>query len=265
MAFKTLSQYTEDKNKDFFILQNDGDSADVIFLYRNANDVLVANTHYIKSAEYSGYVHCCGKGCPACAKNLRSDTKLFVPLFNYSTGKIEFWDRNTYYFEKQLMNDVISKYPNPSEWVFRITRHGQANSRDTRYQIVAVGKNSTNPYEKILADHNMTLPQGYEACVRDLTPSEMQAMLNSTDDAAPTSEYSYVPTPRASSNDYQPASTSIPEPVSVVPPAIGDGPAEYVPGMEAPVPEVPFTEGSTVLSPTDSAEESTDDLGDVNF
>ena len=57
MAFKSISQYNEDKNKDFFILQNDGDNAAVVILYRSVDDALVADVHYIKSGDYSGYVH----------------------------------------------------------------------------------------------------------------------------------------------------------------------------------------------------------------
>ena len=65
MAFKTAREYNEDRFGGLFLLRNDGDYADVIFLYRSLDDVLIADTHYIKSADYSGYVHCCGRGCPA--------------------------------------------------------------------------------------------------------------------------------------------------------------------------------------------------------
>ena len=82
MGFKSVTSYNEEKFNGLFLLRNDGDSADVIFLDRNIDDVLVADTHYVKSADYSGYVHCCGKGCPACAKGIRIQTKLFIPLYN---------------------------------------------------------------------------------------------------------------------------------------------------------------------------------------
>lgn len=273
MAFKSFDQYMSDKNKDFFLLPNDKDYADVIFLYRSTRDVLVADAHYIKSADYSGYVHCCGRDCPACAKGIRVQTKIFIPLYNYKTNKIEFWDRSNH-FERQLQADVLSKYPNPSEWVFRITRNGVAGDVNTTYSIVAQGKNSRNPYEKILADHGVTLPEGYEGAIRDLTSAELSQLLNSNA-AAPTSEYNYIPTPRASANDYQPISASIPEPVSVTPPAFGNAPeaaaipvppsvvdaVEFVPEI-AESEGVPFVEDAVPVSGQDT---STDDLGDVNF
>ena len=68
MAFKTVESYNEARFGGFFLLRNDGDFADVVFMYRNKDDVLVADTHYVKGSDYSGYVHCCGRGCPACSK-----------------------------------------------------------------------------------------------------------------------------------------------------------------------------------------------------
>mgnify|MGYP007065811507 CR=1 FL=1 len=82
MAFKSMKTYNDERYHGFFLLRNDGDFADVIFLYQNIEDVLVADVHYIKSAKKSGYVHCCGEGCPACAKGIRVQTKLFIPVYN---------------------------------------------------------------------------------------------------------------------------------------------------------------------------------------
>lgn len=180
MAFKTVKSYNEEKFGDFFLLRNDKDSADVIFLYEGAEDVLVADVHYLKSSSYSGYAHCCGAGCPACERGIRTQTKLFIPLYNLTTGKIEFFDR-TMRFEPQLQQDVFSRYPNPSEYVFRIVRNGAAGSVDTTYSIVAVGKNTQFPYSAILAANNATMPEYYNNICRDLTVAEMRQMLNDSD------------------------------------------------------------------------------------
>ena len=127
----------EERYGNMFLLRNDGDSADVIFLYQSIDDALVADVHYIKSSSYSGYVHCCGRGCPACAKGIRIQNKLFIPLYNISANEVQFFDRSIR-FENVLNNAVFSRFPNPSEFVFRITRHGAAGSMDTTYDISAV-------------------------------------------------------------------------------------------------------------------------------
>ena len=203
MAFKKVSDYNEERYGNMFLLRNDGDSADVIFLYQSIDDALVADVHYIKSSSYSGYVHCCGRGCPACAKGIRIQNKLFIPLYNISANEVQFFDRSIR-FENVLNNAVFSRFPNPSEFVFRITRHGAAGSMDTTYDISAVGRN-TSPelsYESILANNNISFPAGYSRICKELTVQEMDNMLNSGNNPEDSENYSmpnYQVTPRTGS------------------------------------------------------------------
>lgn len=183
MGFKTIKSYNEDKFGGLFRLINDGDTADVIFLYEKEDDVLVADVHYIKSYDYSGYTHCCGRGCPACAKGIRTQTKLFIPLYNITTGSVEFFDR-TMRFEPQLQADVFAKYPNPSDIVFRITRHGASGSVDTTYEIVAVGRNKDLPFAQLLADKGVTFPDYYENICKTFTAGELNNLLKSESSAS---------------------------------------------------------------------------------
>lgn len=202
MAFKSMEQFNEEKYGNFLILPNDNDYADVIFLYRSKADVLMADVHWIKSDSYSGYAHCCGAGCPACAyptkdgKGIRLDNKLFIPLYNVTAGKIQFWDRSTR-FDVQLARDVFDRFPNPSEYVFRITRHGEAGDRNTRYEIKAVGKNTSMPYDKVLADFNVQLPDYYSTVVKEMSIAEMSLLLSTPAESAMTAvpRDAYVPAP----------------------------------------------------------------------
>lgn len=200
MAFKTVDQYNEEKYGGKFVLHNDGDFADVIFLYRSTKDVLVADVHYVKSNEYSGYVHCNGGGCPACAKDIRVQNKLFIPVYNIQADEIQFWDRTTN-FEPQLQGDVFSKYPNPSEFVFRITRQGAARDINTKYQIVAVGNNNVKSYNELLAQFNAKFPDYYENICKDVDAYTLANWVNnagsgSNSAANSTGMVDYVPTPR---------------------------------------------------------------------
>ena len=219
MAFKTVQEFNKERGYDnYFTLRNDGDSADVIILYRSTSDVLIADAHYIKSNDYTGYVHCCGRGCPACGKNISVRNKLFVPLYNLNSNKIEFWDRSTF-FENQLNQDVFNRYPNPSEFVFRITRHGQARDVNTTYEIRAVGRNDQLPYDVILANFGKTsILDFYDNIIKEYSTSELENMLNSNTSTtvASSDNYSYneMPsyqvTPRTSYNQNTPAQTAIP-------------------------------------------------------
>lgn len=232
MAFKTAKSYNEERYGGFFILRNDGEYADVIFLYQNVEDVLVADVHYIKSNSYSGYAHCCGKGCPACQKGIRTQTKLFIPVYNIMTNQIEFFDR-TMKFEPQLQQDVFSRYPNPSEFVFRITRHGAAGSMDTTYEVVAIGKNSTKSYSQILVENNATMPEYYNTICRELTPSEMQNLLNdnTTSGYSSNEEYAgFTATPRGAATPQASPQMPAHDPIDV---PTYSAPPEYVPPVDS--------------------------------
>ena len=201
MAFKSVTQYNEEKYGGTFILPNDGDSKDVIFLYQSVDDVLIADTHYIKTPEYSGYCHCLGRGCPACGKGIRVQTKLFIPIYDIETGNIVFWDRSSR-FERQLMDNVILKYPNPSEYVFRITRKGAAGDVNTTYSI--------------MAENHATSPEFYSGICKDLDSSKMYSYLNGNSTPENLADYNAVPR------------STVPTPGSYIPSDIPDYNSETV-------------------------------------
>lgn len=185
MAFKSMVEHNEERFKGLFLLQNDGDYADVVFMYSGVNDVMVADgVHYILSSDYTGYVHCCGSGCPACARNIRLQTRLFIPLYIVASsattctpGDVAFFDRSTR-FEAQLQQDVFSKYPDPSQIIFRITRNGAAGSMDTRYSIVAKGRNPKTLAE-ILSATGTVFPAKYDEICKEVSASVLGTWLSS--------------------------------------------------------------------------------------
>lgn len=190
MAFKKMEDHDREMEKKYensFLLRNDGDFQDVIILYQSYDDVLIADAHYIKSDEYTGYVHCIGNHCPACAKGLQIRSKLFIPLYNISQNRIQFWDRNLR-FENQLNRDVFSRYPNPSEIVFRITRHGDAGDMNTTYDIRAVGRNSFMSYGDVLKGANATFPDYYDNICKEVDEGKLNKLL-STSSSGNTSSY----------------------------------------------------------------------------
>lgn len=264
MAFKSLAQYQEDKNGEFFVLPNDGDYADVIFLYRSVDDVLVADVHYIMSSVYKGYAHCCGTGCPACNyvspgskyRGIKLDHKIFIPLYNITKNKIEFWDRSTF-FEQVLQKHVFGPYPNPSQIVFRITRRGEAGSRDTKYDIDPKMRNNSRSYEQILSDFGITLPEAYDHVVKEMSISEMSAALSSAGSpASDLEDYNYVPVPRG-------AASNMPE--AVTPEVSIDLPAYSAPPEAAPPTLPDYDPTMTDIPSVDEGDDSGDSLDDVAF
>lgn len=206
MGFKKLSDYNEEKYEGRFVLRDDNDSADVVILYRSVDDVVEVDSHYIKSTDYNGYVCCTGRGCPACGKGIRIQPKLFIPVYDIKNDKVLFWDRTTR-FEAQLNKEVLERYPNPSEYVFRITRHGAANSRDTSYTIMAIARNTAYPYDMIMKKFNYTFPDFFENICKDFPEDKLASLLSSSNTPASRGSYGsadlpdYAVTPRVNTEE----------------------------------------------------------------
>lgn len=178
MAFKSMVEYNDDRYGNMFMLRNDGDYADVIFLYHSRNDVMMAPTHYIKSDKSNGYVQCLGQNvCPACKRGIRVDNKLFIPLYDIASDSVLFWDRNTRFFQV-LDNSVFQKVPDPSEFVFRITRHGASGDRNTRYEITVIAHNNQISYDEILSKFNIKFPEFYNTVCADWSVEDYESHLS---------------------------------------------------------------------------------------
>ena len=208
MAFKTMEAYDDARYGGMFRLINDGDYKDVVIMYQNRAEVLEADVHYLKSNDFSGYVHCLGTDCPACKKGIKVQPKLFVPLYVIQDNAILYFDRSPKFMA--LLDDAVFKnYPNPSEYVFRITRHGVANSVDTTYSIQAVGKNNFAPFAQILADHHTTMPADYEKICKDYDRTKVESILNNSTSTNGNVDYQ-------SQYNAQPRGASAPAPVPQV-------------------------------------------------
>lgn len=204
MAFKSITEFNEDRYGGMFLLPDDGDNKDVVFMYRDLNDVLVADVHYIKSPEYSGYVHCLGRGCPACAKNIRTETKLFIPLYVIEDDQVLFWDRGASFQNYVLDPMVFSKYPNPNDFVFNIVRRGERGDSATRYEVTAIAHNTDElKYDAICKKFNISFPDYYEKICKSWTSSQYRTALDSStpgtsgDDVPVGNMPEYKLTPRA--------------------------------------------------------------------
>lgn len=264
MAFKKMTEYNEEKFGNFFRLVNDKDYADVIILYRSTHDVLIADAHYVKTPDYSGYVQCLERGCPACTDGIRTQSKLFIPVLvlNHSSDpdfkgpKLQFWDRSTR-FQPQLMNDVFRMYPNPSEMIFRITRHGAAGSMETYYTIQAL---QTVPatygsYDQILADNRIVFPDSYDLVCKDYSAFELRAMLSAPKDGTSTTATTYGATPR---NSYSTGSTP-------ATPAVSSTAQEFVSPQDTVIPEMPPAVAGAENLPNESSLEVEDIEENVDF
>lgn len=198
MAFKKVDEYLKDKQGNFFVLRNDGDSADVIFLYRSREDMVVCSTHYIKSDQYSGYVHCLGAGCPACAKDIRRNDSLFIPVYNIVDDEIQYIDKGTRW-EGLMQENVFRRTADPSSLVFAITRHNRPIEPGQRYpsvvySIMAKSTNTVKSFDVLVPNPDPYVLYG-DICrqVDAITMSDMLATRTNSDAGVPLPEYTPIP------------------------------------------------------------------------
>jgi hypothetical protein len=129
---------------------------------------------------------------------------------DFKGPKIQFWDRTTK-FQAQLMNDVFRNYPNPSGFIFRITRFGVPNDRGTRYSINVLEENHVGSFDEIMANYKLSFPESYDIICKDYSATELRRILlqhNSQNTAARTT---YGATPRATvQSNAIPPSTNMP-------------------------------------------------------
>lgn len=201
----SLVSINEEKYKNLLVLKNDNDFADVIMLYQTPKDVMYDpdGVHYIKTPDYNGYVGCLKNNCPACAKGIRNQKQIFIPVYNVNTGEFLFFNRPWNPYLESDIDNLFKKYTNPSEFVIRITRHGATGDRQTKYEFTAIAKNTVISYDEILAKCNIKFPDVFENVCKSMSSGEMYSALNATNNvyannsANAVSSVPYQITPRA--------------------------------------------------------------------
>jgi hypothetical protein len=156
-----FTKLTPDPTNNLFNLRNNGDYADIIIVARGLQDIFGAPTHYVHYTDYNGYINCIGEyDCPECKKGNRVYNYIFLPIFvidhvdTVSSGKLLFWVRSKHTYN--LIEQVTRNYPNPSEYVFRISRLGCMGDPKTSYTINPVSKNTILSFQDILTKYNIS-------------------------------------------------------------------------------------------------------------
>lgn len=85
-------------------------------------------------------VKCCGEDCPLCRAEFTPHERIYIPLYNYETKTIQFWDRSAK--TARVVKDLYNKYNDIPSFIFEIKRHGDLGDRNTSYEITAVDRTS---------------------------------------------------------------------------------------------------------------------------
>lgn len=134
----------------FFGIPDDKGVKKVRFLYNNEDDIEGFSVHKVEVNGKERYVNCLRSykdpvdACPFCRAQLKTQVKLFIPVYNVDEDAIQIWDRGKKMFEK--MSSICSRYANKDNLVnhiFEIERHGKPKDTATTYEIYEVEKDDT--------------------------------------------------------------------------------------------------------------------------
>lgn len=163
MALKDLlSRYENTNNKQgndnktpFFVLKNNGDTAQVRFLVKDVADLeqYVFETHRVKIGDYENKVACIGKECVCCREG-RPSLRVYLPVWNINTNQLEMWERGIADI-KSVMN-LIEKYGKKFgelyNCVFEIKRNGAKGDNNTTYSIMFEDNDPVDNVDTLKAD-----------------------------------------------------------------------------------------------------------------
>lgn len=161
----------------FFSLKNDGDVARVRFMYNSIDDVEGMSVHQVEIDGKKRYVDCLREynepvsKCPFCAKGMRTQAKLFIPVYDVDDDKVKIWERGKKWFSK--ISGLCSRYPKLVEKEFEIERHGKPNSTDTTYEVFPVDDG-----DKLSMEDLPEIPEDFEKFVLKKSADDMEYFLS---------------------------------------------------------------------------------------
>lgn len=134
-----MELYGNENSNDWLKLSNDGDVARIQFLYGNYNELDTFACHKVKIGEKDRYVSCNRNyddpldACPFCQQGLPIKPVMMLSMYDHNDGKVKIWERGKTFIKK--MQSLFNRYPDLSNHVFEIERHGAKGDNKTTYDI----------------------------------------------------------------------------------------------------------------------------------
>lgn len=148
-----VEQYKPEGTFDFFNLKDDGDVAEVRFLYETLDDLDIRNVHKLElKSGKTMYVDCLRDDyessmdlCPCCADGNKASLQVWIPLYDVREEKAMLWNRGYGFITGVLLptlTDVAEKNGKDGLPIcathFIIERHGVAGDSKTTYTVEPV-------------------------------------------------------------------------------------------------------------------------------
>lgn len=144
--FNEADNYGAQKNN-WFSLKDDGDTAQIRFMYNDINDVEGVATHEIQEGDKKYDVECLRAynepvdNCPLCAAGYKVNAKLFIPVYDESSKEGKIWTRGKTYFNK--LSSLCARYNPLVSTLFEIERVGKKGDTSTSYETYVIKTDNT--------------------------------------------------------------------------------------------------------------------------
>lgn len=160
----------------YFSLKDDGDVAQVRFLFDSIEDVEGFAVHEVELDGKKRYVNCLKEYgqpvdvCPFCAAKMFTQVKYFIPLYNEEQGKIQTWERGKQFGKK--LSSLCARYPHLVSHLFEIERNGKSGDQKTTYEVYPVDGGEPASLE------DFDVPEVLGTLVLDKSADELQFYLD---------------------------------------------------------------------------------------
>lgn len=190
MARVTYSDATKFENHsqfDIFNLENDGDSAKVQFLFKDANGILAYTVHEVpmktqRGTEYMRKVGClcdspdAPKGtCPFCDEGRPVKVARYIPLYDVDNDKALLWERGPRLIDGTLLpflKRTVQRGIDPEKQVVEIIRQGRKGDQSTTY---AIERFDTEPAKDT---SHIEIPDAEGTLIAKWSASDMATYIN---------------------------------------------------------------------------------------
>ena len=173
----TADKYGSSTRGSFFTLKDDGDKAQVRFLYNTMDDIQGYVVHKVQVGDRDRYVNCLREynepleKCPFCAAQMHVTPRLFLKLYNEDAGECQIWERTKSYYQK--LSGYATRYKPLYNEVIEVERHGKKGDKQTDYQFFPIENSEIN-----IDDEQYQCAEPLGTIILDKTADEMNEYLD---------------------------------------------------------------------------------------
>lgn len=155
ISLSDIDNYGTSNSGSFFQLKDDGDKANVRFLYNTISDLTPYVVHEIPTGEVDNYgkqktryVNCLRNydepvdKCPLCAAGYKTVPKLFLKMYNEDAKECQIWERGKTYASR--ISNLATHFNPLVNQIIEITRFGKKGDQQTKYEFLPLENSPTD-------------------------------------------------------------------------------------------------------------------------